>query len=87
DISFIVASDVKWEDINRAVSEKKPELLRDLRFVDEYRGKQIPAGKKSVTVRLIIGSSEKTLAGPEIEAVAKSVMKRLSKTVEAEVRM
>ena len=87
DISFIVASDVKWEDINRAVSEKKPELLRDLRFVDEYRGKQIPAGKKSVTVRLIIGSSEKTLAGPEIEAVAKSVMKRLSKTVGAEVRM
>ena len=87
DISFIVASDVKWEDINRAVSEKKPELLRDLRFVDEYRGKQIPAGKKSVTVRLIIGSSEKTLAGPEIETVAKSVMKRLSKTVGAEVRM
>ena len=87
DISFLVGSDVKWEDINRAVSEKKPELLRDLRFVDEYRGKQIPAGKKSVTVRLIIGSSEKTLAGPEIEAVAKSVMKRLSKTVGAEVRM
>ena len=87
DISFIVASDVKWEDINGAFAEKKPEFLREVRFVDEYRGKQIPAGKKSVTVRLIIGSSEKTLAGPEIEAVAKSVKKRLSKTVGAEVRM
>jgi phenylalanyl-tRNA synthetase beta chain len=86
DISFLVDSMVKWDDIYGAVMAKKNELLRDVCFVDEYKGKQIPAGKKSVTIRLVIGSGEKTLTGPEIEQVANSVLKKLNKTIGAEIR-
>ena len=86
DISFLVDSMVKWDDIYNAVMAKKNELLRDVCFVDEYKGKQIPAGKKSVTIRLVIGSGEKTLTGPEIEQVANSVLKKLNKTIGAEIR-
>ncbi|MBQ2733052.1 MAG: phenylalanine--tRNA ligase subunit beta [Clostridia bacterium] len=86
DISFLVDSMVKWDDIYTAVMAKKNELLRDVRFVDEYKGKQIPAGKKSVTIRLVIGSGEKTLTGPEIEQVANSVLKKLNKNLGAEIR-
>ena len=86
DLSFLVDAMVKWDDIYAAVMAKKNELLRDVTFVDEYRGNQIPAGKKSVTIRLEIGSSEKTLTGPEIEAVAASVLKKLTKGIGAEIR-
>ena len=86
DISFLVDSMVKWDDIYAAVMAKKNELLRDVKFVDEYKGKQIPAGKKSVTIRLVIGSNEKTLTGAEIESLANSVIKRLTKTIGAEMR-
>ena len=57
-----------------------------MQFVDEYKGKQIPAGKKSVTIRLVIGSDEKTLTGEEIEQIANSVLKRIVKTTGAEIR-
>ena len=86
DVSFLVDSMVKWDDVYGVIMAKKNELLRDVKFVDEYRGKQIPAGKKSVTVRLVIGSGEKTLTGDEIEQVANSVLKRLAKGIGAEVR-
>ena len=86
DLSFLVDSMVKWEEIEAAVMSKKNELLRGVNFVDEYKGKQIPAGKKSVTIRLVIGSDEKTLTGAEIEQVANSVLKRLSKTIGADIR-
>ncbi len=88
DLSFLVDSMTKWEDIYGACMSKKSDdsLLRDVKFVDEYKGKQIPAGKKSVTIRLVIGSSEKTLTGEEIEAAAKSVLKKLTKTLGAEIR-
>ena len=86
DISFLVDSMVTWNDIYGVVMAKKNELLRDVKFVDEYKGKQIPAGKKSVTIRLVIGSTEKTLTGDEIEQVANSVLKRLVKNVGAETR-
>ena len=86
DISFLVDCMVKWDEVYAAVMAKKNELLRDVKFVDEYKGKQIPAGKKSVTIRLVIGSSEKTLTSQEIEQVANSVLKRLAKTIGAEIR-
>lgn len=86
DISFLVDSMVKWDDIREVVMAKKHELLRDVKFVDEYKGKQIPDGKKSVTIRLVIGSDQKTLTGEEIEQVANSVLKRIAKSTGAEIR-
>jgi phenylalanyl-tRNA synthetase beta chain len=86
DISFLVDSMVKWDDIYSCVMTKKNELLRDVKFVDEYKGKQIPEGKKSVTIRLLISSDEKTLTGAEIEQVANSVLKKLTKGIGAEIR-
>ena len=86
DLSFLVDSMVKWDEVYACVMGKKNELLRDVTFVDEYKGKQIPAGKKSVTIRLVIGSGEKTLTGAEIEQVANSVVKKLTKNLGAEVR-
>ncbi len=87
DLSFLVDTMTKWSDVYELLSAKKNELLRDVQFVDEYRGKQIPEGKKSVTIRLIIGSDEKTLTGEEIETVANSVVKKLQKNLGAEFRM
>ena len=54
--------------------------------MDEYHGKQVPDGKKSLTIRLAIGSSEKTLTSAEIEEVANSVLKKLAKRFGAELR-
>ncbi len=87
DLSFLVDSMTKWSDVYDLLTAKKNELLRDVQFVDEYKGKQIPEGKKSVTIRLIIGSDEKTLTGNEIEAVANSVVKKLQKNLGADIRM
>ena len=87
DISFLVDSMVKWEEIYTAAMEKaKGGLLRSVSFVDEYKGKQVPDGKKSLTIRLVIGSDEKTLTASEVEEVANGVMKKLSKTFGAERR-
>ena len=88
DISMLFDSGVKWTDIHDAIlgQKKASALLKDASFVDEYRGKQIPAGKKSVTIRLTIGSGEKTLTSQEIESAANQVMKKLEKKLGAELR-
>lgn len=88
DISMLFDSDAKWRDIYDAIMGKKKAsaLLKDAAFVDEYRGKQIPQGKKSVTIRLTIASDEKTLTSQEIENAAGQVMKKLGKKMGAELR-
>ena len=46
----------------------------------------VPEGKKSVTLRLTIGSAEKTLTSQEIAACAASAVTRQAKHVGAELR-
>ena len=88
DISMLFESGAAWTDIYDVIMGKKKAsaLLKNASFVDEYRGKQIPAGKKSVTIRLTIGSGEKTLTSQEIESAANQVMKKLGKALGAELR-
>lgn len=87
DLSFLVDSMVKWDEIYAAVTGKKTENLQEVLFVDEYKGKQVPEGKKSITIRLVIGSNEKTLTSADIEAVANSVVKKLTKQLGVDIRM
>ena len=88
DISMLFDLGVRWEDIYGAVTSKKgpDDLLRGVSFTGEYRGRQVPEGKKSVTLRLVIGSLRKTLTSDEIECCANAVVKRLKKTLGAETR-
>ena len=86
DISVLLPGEVKWADIAQTVRGVKSELFHGAQFVDEYRGKQVPDGKKSVTVRLAIGSKEKTLTSVEIEDVANGVINKLVKRFGAELR-
>ncbi len=86
DISMLFDSSDSWDEIRDVIVKKDSGLIKNASFVDEYRGKQIPAGKKSVTIRLTIGSKEKTLTSEEIEKAANSVMKQLEKRLGAELR-
>ena len=86
DISLLFDAETKWADMQKILSGIHNELLHGASFVDEYHGKQIPEGKKSVTIRLTIGSAEKTLTSAEIEACAASAVKKLVKNLGAELR-
>ena len=86
DISLLLDGSVQWKDVLQTIGGIKSELLHGASFVDEYRGKQVPAGKKSLTLRLSIGSKEKTLTSSEIEEVASNVLNKISKRFGAELR-
>ena len=88
DISLLFDSQVKWSQMHDVIAQgiREGGLLHGADFVDEYHGKQVPAGKKSVTIRLTIGSLEKTLTSTEIEECASGVIKKLTKRLGAELR-
>lgn len=88
DLSMLFDMNTKWEEIRDTILKKKnnESFLQDVCFVDEYKGSQIPTGKKSVTVRLTIGSNSKTLKSEEIEKCANSVVKQLTKELKGEMR-
>ena len=88
DISLLFDSELPWEKISAVALGCKGQnkALRDVKFIEEYKGKHIPEGKKSVTLRIEIGADDKTLKTEEIEACVNVVVKKLVKQLGAEAR-
>lgn len=78
DFSLLFDLSVKWENILDTIKSVNNSLVHKVSFIDEYTGKQIPENKKSVTIRLLIGSFEKTLTSNEIKNCADTIIQRLN---------
>ncbi len=84
DVSYVVDLDVTWSQVLKAI-DGAHHLVRDVTFIEEYRGSQVPDGKKSVTLRLLLGSHLSTLTTPHIDEASGEVMARLE-ALGAEIR-
>jgi phenylalanyl-tRNA synthetase beta chain len=75
DFSVLLDEKVSWAEVQSALEKS----VIDLTFVEEYRGKQIPEGKKSLTFTVTFGSDKGTLTSQEIEEKMGSINKKLQK--------
>ena len=82
DYSVLLDEEVSWLEVSKALEKG----IRRLDFIEEYRGKQVPAGKKSLMFRITFGSDEGTLTAKEIEEKGAVIKRRLEK-LGGELRM
>lgn len=86
DLSVVVDEHTPWNDIESTVTATRPALLEGVSFVGVYRGKQVGAGKKSVTFRMRFQDPDRTLRHEEVDPQIESVVKALSGSVNATLR-
>lgn len=82
DLSILVDESVTWEEIFSSIKGK----LKDVKFIEEYRGNQVPEGKKSIMLRIIIDNGNTTMTSEEINAKMESILKTLNKRCGAVLR-
>jgi phenylalanyl-tRNA synthetase beta chain len=73
DLSLVVAETVEYARIEKLVRDLHPEHLEEAEYVTTYRGKPLEKGQKSVTLKLIFRSPDRTLTGEEVEAAVKRI--------------
>ncbi len=86
DVSLIVAESVQWADIEACVAELNLDMLEATTFVTTFRGKQIGAGKKSLTMRLRFRADDRTLRHDEVDPQMNRTIETLTSRVDAEIR-
>lgn len=86
DLSVIVDEKVTWASLQGVIASQAMKWRERLEFVGAYRGKQIGAGKKSVTFRLYFRDAERTLRREEVDAEIEVLVRRLRSDVGADVR-
>lgn len=65
DLSLLVARDVPAGEVRDAVRDGAGELLEDIRLVDDYRGRGLEEGEKSLTFALRFRADDRTLTAAE----------------------
>ena len=75
DLSLLADEDVKWEDIYEAIKY----MAKEVSFIEEYRGSQIPEGKKSIMIRIKLGNDDSTMTAKQIEKKTKNILNVLAK--------
>lgn len=86
DIAFIVGVETTYGEIISAISSLDTKLIERVELFDVYYGGNIPQGKRSLALRIIYRSMERTLVSDEVEAMHTRVRDELVKRFGAEVR-
>jgi phenylalanyl-tRNA synthetase beta chain len=75
DLNLVLDEAVTWAALESTVRGSAGPHLEQVRFVDQYRGKHIPAGKKSYVFSMSLRAADRTLTSEEIDAVQATVLK------------
>ncbi len=86
DLSLVLDEPVSWVEIEKAIVVSAPDELEQVQFGGLYRGKPIPAGKKSVTVSLRFRDEDGTLRHEQVDAFEQAILANVKKKVGAELR-
>ncbi|NUM53044.1 MAG: phenylalanine--tRNA ligase subunit beta [Candidatus Hydrogenedentes bacterium] len=86
DIAVVLDSAIPGRDILRVARNSGGKLLAQIEIFDIFTGKSIQPGKKSVALRLVFQSNEKTLTDKDTQKAWESILKALEKEFNATLR-
>lgn len=84
DLSLVVADDITWADV-AGVLDGYPQM-QHVTFVDEFRGSWVPAGHRSLTLRITLRSETGTLTAETIGTTRTAILDMMALRVNARRR-
>jgi phenylalanyl-tRNA synthetase beta chain len=86
DIAFSVADTTPVGEILAAVRGRVPGWVREVEVFDQYRGKGVEPGQKSLALRIVMQDTDRTLTDSEVEGVVASIREQLDQQFKARPR-
>jgi phenylalanyl-tRNA synthetase beta chain len=86
DLALVVDEGVPAGDLLEAARGVVPAFVREVEVFDQYRGKGVEPGKKSLALRIVMQDTDRTLTDSEVEAVVTSIREQLNEKFQAKPR-
>jgi phenylalanyl-tRNA synthetase beta chain len=86
DYAFTVAETTPVGALLAAIRGRVPAFVREVEVFDQYRGKGVEAGKKSLALRIVMQDTDRTLTDSEVEGVVASIREQLNEQFQAKPR-
>jgi phenylalanyl-tRNA synthetase beta chain len=86
DFSLFLADGVRFADVTKAIESLNISEIASIHAADLFRGKNVPAGKYSLLVRVTFQSKEATLTDAQINEFSTRIIATLEKELGASLR-
>lgn len=92
DFAFLVSRDVQWASFERAFGDLASKdagvaaLIESMRLFDVYEGEQVPDDKRSLALKVVYRSDERTLTDDEVTEADKKLLSWLESEIGAKLR-
>lgn len=79
DFSILTPINMPYSNIEIIINKFNNDLIRKIKYIDIYSGKNVPEPMKSTTIRIIVGHNERTLQIEEINNLKELFIQHLMK--------
>ena len=86
DLAVVVGRGVPAADVIEQARRAGGKLVRSVRVFDVYEGDQVPHDRRSLALRVVMGSPERTLTEKDIAGVRAKILKALEREFAATLR-
>ncbi|HET7729506.1 MAG TPA: phenylalanine--tRNA ligase subunit beta [Usitatibacter sp.] len=86
DLALLVAENVPAAALLEAARKGLPGFVKAVEVFDQYRGKGVDPGQKSLALRIVMQDTDRTLTDSEVEAVITSIREQLNEQFKAKPR-
>ena len=86
DFAFVIDTNYKAGEIKKIISEVDENLIKKVLIFDVFEGGNMPEGKKSIAVNVIIQSMDKTLSEKDINEVSQKIINTVKNKTGATLR-
>ncbi|MEL6440418.1 MAG: phenylalanine--tRNA ligase subunit beta [Cyanobacteria bacterium J06621_8] len=86
DLAFFAPLELSVADITKAMNKAGGKLLQQVSVFDEYKGKNVPEGKRSLAFNLVYQAGDRTLTDQDVDPVHQKVRDTLVKKFDVTLR-
>jgi len=85
DLSLLIDKKISWQEIKETVS-KANKLITEVKYLSTFVDKSLGENKKSLALRIIFSSPERTLKSEEVDQIINKLVKELENKFQAKLR-
>ena len=86
DFAFVIDKNFQAQELIAVISNINQKLIKSVKIFDVYQGENIPEGKKSIALNVIIQSSEKTLNDNDLDRITQLIILTVESKTGAKIR-
>ncbi|MEF2156449.1 phenylalanine--tRNA ligase subunit beta [Luteimonas sp. FXH3W] len=86
DLAFVLPQTVQWGLVAQTIKQTAGPLLKELVLFDQYAGKGIAEGYRSLAIGLVLQDAQRTLTDTDVEGVVTAVVAAMNAEFGASIR-